>query len=484
MTHIHQRAIAASLITVLLAGCQFGVPGGIPGTAVGTKKLTPQEGLARLKNSGKVQLSFKGLAARQVMATSDDIDTVTVELAKPNGEHGQRKSLTRKELLAPAVTVNFDGVPAGETRMRVMAFDRTGRELGHGEEHTQVKPGQTSKVSLAVRLDALPSGSVSADITFEETAYESENLTGQWVLGLGAEPPVGPVIGCNMPNLWTVHQNGKEIYATTSGRNGADHPLHPNVDYLEIVQGTFHNRKLKLKGDVTYYDFSGQRVGAEERVRYEVDYNPETGHIVGLRNDQQGWAAPYMTEETCYGSPVPGYTPWPSPSVSPTPTWVPSGGWTPLPPSATPTPWSSFGPGGGGTPPPVRASDMFRGLSAKRFVAMVFELYDNDLDGRIDYTYFNGDEDTVKYPYLNELANEMYRYESVDTRDSMGYAHRYTTGYTIISLLRGADPEADHRVTMADVEALLAREGFTGDQQPDDGFHNMYGETVVSVDRY
>lgn len=462
-----------TVAALVASGCMIPLSSGTPPTTASKTRLTQAQGLAKLKASGKVQFSFKGLADRQTLATTADIDGVAIRLTTTGGVYGEVKQLDRQALLAPTVTVNFENVPAGEVTMEVRAFDRTGSVIGRGEQAAVVKAGQTSQIHLAVKLDALTtgSGSVAGTITFEPATYLDQNLTGQWVLGLGAEPPAGPVIGCAQPNVWTVRHDGDELYAITSGHNDARHPLHPNRDYVEIVQGKVQAGRFKLVGEVTYYAPNGRQVGGTERVDYDVAYQADSGHLAGTRNGQAGWAAPFMTDTACGDGLVSNQTPTPMPTGTPMPWTGPTPG-----PSASAPWWTSPGvaiPGPSATP---AYANPYEGLTTSAYVGLIFDYYDRDHDGVLRYE--------AETPSDTAYDDETYRFVAVTTHDALGRAFTHATEYSIAYLLAEVDVPRDRRVNRDEFSRFVERFDANRDGLPDADYHARYGEATVGVQVY
>lgn len=466
-----QRHTLAVATLLALTGCNLKLATAPTSTAVaGKTKLTQDQALAKMKSSGKVTLSFKGLSSRKVMATSDDVASVTLKLTGTGG-FSATKTLQRKDMLATLVTTTFENVPAGKVSLEVKAFDASHNPLGSGLEDSEVKAGQTAQINLAVKLSDLATGSVNANISFEDATYAQNDLTGIWVLGIGDEPPAGPVIACSAPTQWTVSQTGNDLYAVTNGHNPPEHPTHPNVDYVEIVQGKVKNGAFQLEGEVTYYGPDGRQVGDIEKVKYEVSYNANTGHITGLRNGQKGWAAPFLYDDYCFGTPGPSATPFYGPTPGPYGSDYPY-------PSATPT--YSYGsadpnnwgptPGPYGTANPDSVSTTFAGLSDDQLVNRIFALYDNNYDGALDFA-------------ISSDSNESFRYEA---RRIMGPDGMITqaVSWSIDALLNAADSTHDHRVSRDELTKFVKANDSDNDGKPDPSFLEMYNETVFSINVY
>jgi hypothetical protein len=498
--------LALPVTLALLSGCIIQTGNTTPRVVVTKPRLTPEQGLQKLNDSGKVQVVFKGLATLEsyrVNATTADIDSVTMRLVTANGVYGQVKQLSRDELSAPSVAVAFDGVPAGNVTLEVTAVDRNGSAIGKGQQTALVRARQTSIMNLVVALSggsqvlpgtsAPPStGSVQANITFSETTYSVESLTGEWVVSLGAEPPAGPVIGCTDERHWYIFHEGEKVNGYTSGYNDATHPTQPNLYFTELVTGTYKNGKLKLRGDVTYYDASGAKVGAVERVKYDVDYNPQTHHVVGVRNDQPGWAAPFLYEEGCEwepgypngtGSPRPRVSPRPSPIVIPTPTPMATPVMTPNP---TPTPRPSAAPSAQPTPEPTPNFDVqyptrkFPPGQAKQIVKYIFSLYDHNGDGLLNFSTQPDAEGVV--------LDESQRQEGVDGL-SRGSGKKednvtYVTTYGIAHLLRPADQSRDLKISEAELESFISQFSPESGKPSAARFFDTYPEVVLYITRF
>ncbi|MEB3221732.1 MAG: carboxypeptidase-like regulatory domain-containing protein [Candidatus Sericytochromatia bacterium] len=379
--HARWVPLTALSLALTLAGCVV-MPGGPvaptgekPGQATGgTKpgtgvkpapdlKTKPKAGdaaaLDKLKNSGRVQIAFKGLtpskaaaAAQaagavvakpgggmvssngaslrkpfQLLQTTAEIARVEITLTSAKG-FSQTQSLTRTQLMAPWVTMFFEAVPVGETSLTAKVYDFAGSPIGNGTQTFTVKRGEVTEVALNVKLAAM--GGVGATISFEDVDVEEANITGHWVVGGGDSPPPYPMSGCGEGYVWSVNQYGDSLQASVKGYNDESNPdeKHRNMYWSEEAYGTIHKNEVRLSGRVIYTDDQGNMAAPIEEVEYKLTFDPNIWRLTGTRNDQPGWAVPYIMEPGCGEPPV---MPMPMPMPSAIPSWGPYPYETPAP---------------------------------------------------------------------------------------------------------------------------------------------------------
>jgi hypothetical protein len=155
--------VTVPVAALLLTGCNVTLPGAIvkPGTKVVSTKAA----------TGNVRLSFAGLgSAYKVLATKNDVYSVTITLNNDRGGKPQTRELGFKELHKEGAYVDFKDVPAGYVWMDVTAFDKAKKQIGFGNNGANVAVGKTTQLHVSVQLEAeVGNGKVEGVITFEET---------------------------------------------------------------------------------------------------------------------------------------------------------------------------------------------------------------------------------------------------------------------------------------------------------------------------
>lgn len=111
------------------------------------------------------------------------------------------------------------------------------------------------------------------------------DLSGAWVFGDKGEPPAGPVIGCRPDQTLTIQQPGGTAVAASVSLCGG------TCRTTEKLSG--QNRQGEVQLDGTY---QGNLDPQPTTVRYRLTYRPETQHLVGTRDGQPFWAAPFLAE--------------------------------------------------------------------------------------------------------------------------------------------------------------------------------------------
>ncbi|MEB3327823.1 MAG: hypothetical protein VKQ33_01180 [Candidatus Sericytochromatia bacterium] len=360
MRRARPRWLPATSVSLMLALAGCVVP---PGASTGTAKSPlaaaartpsaslkqkPRAGdaaaLERLKASGRVQITFKGLgsgkaaeaarAARpgggslvsgnggnvraqpQLLQTTADLARVEITLTSATGA-SQTQALTREQLQTPWVTMFFDAVPAGEAALEARAYTLDGATIGNGVERFTVVRGQVTEVALNVKLAAL--GGVGATITFEDADIEEANITGHWVVGAGPNAPRYPMSGCGEGYVWFVNQYGNSLQASVQGYNDEASPdvRHRGLYWSEEAYGTIQRDRVRLTGRVVYTDEQGNMAAPVEEVVYQLTFDPDAWQLTGTRNGQPGWAVPYTFDADCGMPPPPFPLPMPVPTAPP-----------------------------------------------------------------------------------------------------------------------------------------------------------------------
>lgn len=132
--------------------------------------------------------------------------------------------------------------------------------------------------------------------TFQRVTFAlptSADLSGTWVFGTTGEPAAGPVFGaCGPGNGLRLTQAGDRVTGEETVCAG---PCYVPTE----LEGTFRDGQLSLTGTVPE-----PAEDAGRRVSYALRYEPATGHMVGTRDGQPYWAAPYGLVESP-GEPCP-----------------------------------------------------------------------------------------------------------------------------------------------------------------------------------
>lgn len=123
--------------------------------------------------------------------------------------------------------------------------------------------------------------------------------TGNWVPADGNDAaPAGPVPACM--THWHLGQEGTQ-FVLDADRNPDGGPM-PTYLQFESATGTLQNGTLTLTGSIAFSP-TGSMIGmpAPQPVTYVLTLDPAKGHIVGTRNGQPFWAAPFKasTDAAC-----------------------------------------------------------------------------------------------------------------------------------------------------------------------------------------
>lgn len=138
-----RRLAIALAATLLLPGC--GLKLNTTPVAHHTTMATPAPA------TGQLHLSFKGLAAYKTLATTRDIDHVSVQLFAADGA-SQSHDFSSLQLRQPEVVADFNGVAVGPVSIDVQAFDAVGTQIGDGTGGTYVQANQTAEAPITVAL--------------------------------------------------------------------------------------------------------------------------------------------------------------------------------------------------------------------------------------------------------------------------------------------------------------------------------------------
>jgi hypothetical protein len=114
-------------------------------------------------------------------------------------------------------------------------------------------------------------------------AIAADRLEGTWVFGDKNEPGPGAVLGCQ-PNQSLILQR------TASGYHGSVTTCAGPCLLLEQVDGALAAGQLSLKGT-----FKGNLDPVARDVAYLLRFDAATQHLVGTRNGQPFWAAPFVS---------------------------------------------------------------------------------------------------------------------------------------------------------------------------------------------
>lgn len=121
------------------------------------------------------------------------------------------------------------------------------------------------------------------------TSISAENLSGTWIFADTVEPPAGPVVGCVAANSMTLTQAGTTISGKVSFCNG---PCRPGG---EDFKGTVDGLSVTMNG-TSDPGIPEAGVGV---VTYTLKFDPTTQHLVGTKNGQPFWAAPFVAKPDC-----------------------------------------------------------------------------------------------------------------------------------------------------------------------------------------
>lgn len=138
-----------------------------------------------------------------------------------------------------------------------------------------------------------PSGSPSGAPTPSPRPVTAQDLSGQWVYGTAQEPSPGPVLGCYPSSLWNLTQQG----ATLSG--GMTTCVGPCGYAHEDFMGTNHDGTVSITAKVYQ-----QPDVPPATASYSLAFDPRTQHLVGTRNGEPFWAAPFVQKTDCGPAPL------------------------------------------------------------------------------------------------------------------------------------------------------------------------------------
>jgi len=118
----------------------------------------------------------------------------------------------------------------------------------------------------------------------------SSTVSGSWVFGDANEPPPGPVVTCNPFRLWNLTQDGTSVKGSVQACIG------PCAAFTEEVTGTNVGGVLQLSGEAADSPSS-----QHTPVHYALRFDAASQHLVGDRNGQPFWAAPFIQQTTGCG---------------------------------------------------------------------------------------------------------------------------------------------------------------------------------------
>lgn len=122
------------------------------------------------------------------------------------------------------------------------------------------------------------------------TSITADNLTGAWVFGSDNEPPAGPVVACYPFKIWNLAQTGEQLKGSVLACVG------PCMAFTEEVQGTNHSGQVQLTGEA-----AESPSAAHTPVTYDLHFDATSRHLVGTRNGQPFWAAPFTKQASGCG---------------------------------------------------------------------------------------------------------------------------------------------------------------------------------------
>lgn len=152
-------------------------------------------------------------------------------------------------------------------------------------------------LGLAACSEELPGGTGPAGAGAVTSPIHVGDLTGSWVIGSSREPAPGPVATCEPTQTLRLYQEGETLHGDVTICSG-------DCRTLEAFEGVNRDGSVQLDGR-----HQGNQMDQSEEVAYRLTWNPETQHLVGTRNGEPFWAAPWVQRAGCP-------TPRPSPKVS------------------------------------------------------------------------------------------------------------------------------------------------------------------------
>lgn len=153
---------------------------------------------------------------------------------------------------------------------------------------------------LAACTEEVPSGTGPDGVTPAQATSPVHigDLTGRWVIGSNREPGAGPVVACEPDQTLQIYQEGEVIHGDVAVCGGGE------CRTLEAFEGVNRYGAVQLDGR-----HQGNQMDRPEEVSYRLTFDAKTQHLVGTRNGQRFWAAPWVQKAGCP-------TPRPSPAVS------------------------------------------------------------------------------------------------------------------------------------------------------------------------
>ena len=141
--------------------------------------------------------------------------------------------------------------------------------------------------------ELMPGPSPSATITPTATVSAAD-LTGQWLFGSSDEPSPGPVLACYPFKVWNLTQTGTKLHGSVLACMG------PCSAFTEETDGTNASGSVTLTGIA-----KDDPTATGSPVAYSLQFDPATQHLVGTRNAQSFWAAPFIPKPASICGPGP-----------------------------------------------------------------------------------------------------------------------------------------------------------------------------------
>ncbi|HEY9722084.1 MAG TPA: hypothetical protein V6D47_08720 [Oscillatoriaceae cyanobacterium] len=151
--------------------------------------------------------------------------------------------------------------------------------------------------SAVASLAACAAGGLPGPVPTPEPSVtvSAQDLSGQWVFGSANEPSPGPVVACNPFKIWNLTQTGSQLKGSVNACLG------PCAAFTEETTGANDAGQVALSGES-----ADTPTGPRQPVTYQLHFDAATQHLIGTRNGQPFWAAPFVkqTSPTCGPAPV------------------------------------------------------------------------------------------------------------------------------------------------------------------------------------
>ncbi len=139
-----------------------------------------------------------------------------------------------------------------------------------------------------------PSPATVVSVWSPTASVTATNLTGPWLFGQSSEPSPGPVLACNPFEVWDLTQTGTTLHGSVLACMG------PCSAFTEETAGTNASGSVTLTGTA-----KTDPTATGSPVTYSLQFNPATQHLVGTRNSQPFWAAPFIPKPASVCGPAP-----------------------------------------------------------------------------------------------------------------------------------------------------------------------------------